>query len=120
MEDSTRKVKIITTEYDDKQNLLKWSIVDLETNKTVKLVIPAEDFGIKPEFPKDIGIKFCNDMKGKEINLVSKYIKQLSFQEMKDAGEEGVFEMKKELNQFPIYEAMVSEGLINENSIIRK
>lgn len=72
--EKTSRVKILDTDYNKELNLVQWKIQMLEDEKQLVLAWRGSDLGhalgITAIIPPDIMKKFCEDIKGKEINLV--------------------------------------------------
>tara|TARA_Y100000310_G_scaffold57488_2_gene52727 strand:+ start:53119 stop:53466 length:348 start_codon:yes stop_codon:yes gene_type:complete len=70
------RVKVLNTSYNKKNNLVKWHIKEVESDKETTLAWDGNDLGtalgIKKVIPPTAMKEFCNQMVGKEINLVMK------------------------------------------------
>ena len=72
----TDRVKILETKYDEEKDLFVWRIKFLHNSVDQSFCWPSVDLlsalGIKTEsaIPPEYLHKFCEDMKGKEINFI--------------------------------------------------
>ena len=66
------KVKILDMEYDEEEKIFIMRVFNTIKQEEVELAIRASDFGISSIVPIDTINYFCEQMKGKEKNLIIK------------------------------------------------
>ena len=74
-EEKPRKVKILDATYNEELKIVKWAIKDIETEKEVTVTFNETDllaFGFSRELTPDEIRFFCEELKGKEKNLLMK------------------------------------------------
>lgn len=104
----TRRVKILNTSFNEKNNLVKWLVKDAETGKEVTLSYVGDDL-IKAlnlkisHIPPDAMKDFCQKMIGKELSLVM--IPEKSLTDIESCKEEsGIQEISDTLDKYPYHE----------------
>lgn len=112
-----QKVTILDTKYTEDKDLVEW-IVKTTDDKEIVLAWPSSDLGealgiqgkIEPHHMK----KFCQDVKGKTINLVIEgQMKELP--NIKDMTNDQIEKISKELDRYCFHE--ISEELNREIEI---
>jgi hypothetical protein len=64
------KVKVIEVRYKRENNLFQMVVNKVESKEEVVLAIKGTDWGVTSKVPPEIIEKFCEEMKGKEKNLL--------------------------------------------------
>ena len=110
-----RRVKIENTEYNDKYNIVFWEMLDIGTGEKIcqawRGTDLGETLGIKGDIPPDLMRKFCDDMKGKELNLVMEGI-NIELPTSGDVANEQFEAVSKRFDEFPLDEVcrILTEG----------
>jgi hypothetical protein len=73
-QEKPKRVKILNASYNDVTNIVKWEIRDIKEKRELTLAWNSNDLGqalgIEQMIPPEAMSKFCEDMVGKEINLI--------------------------------------------------
>lgn len=106
MSDS-RRVRIENTEYNEKYKIVFWEMLDLSSNERIRQAWRSSDLaealGITQEISAKDMLKFCDDMIGKEINLVMQ-AKAGELPAMDSLSESDMAKLDKDLNNYPLSE----------------
>ena len=108
-----KKVKIIKSTYHEEKDIVEWLVEFVSDKKRVTMVWPSSDLGdalgIKQSIPKEAMKNFCKEIEGKEINLVIESdIKDIP--SFKDATNDQVDKLSKELDKYPFFESIEIQG----------
>ena len=117
-----KRVKILDASYVKEMRLVIWKIAIIDEDMVIRLAWRAGDLNqaldISIEIPDDLMAKFCNDIIGKELNLVMEgQCVELPDGKMKDLSHVEIRELEKHLDQFPIAE---SEAIIEAARIAQQ
>ena len=117
-----RKVKILDIIYEKQCNLFQLKVKEIEGQKEVVLAIKGTDWGVTPDISDEIIENFCNEMKGKEKNLLIE-VDNFSISEERKVKEnkdelipqEKLDSINRNIDEYPIDEIMNSITLKEEN-----
>jgi len=97
------KVKILDMEYDEEEKIFIMRVFNTIKQEEVELAIRASDFGISSIVPIDTINYFCEQMKGKEKNLIIK--EDLSrINKNEKLSDEKLLELDEGINKYPLEE----------------
>lgn len=103
-----KRVTIIDTKYTEDSNLVEW-IVREEDGKEIVLAWLGSDLGtalgITQEISPDQMRKFCQDVKGKTINLIIEgAMKEMP--NIKDMTTDQIHKLSNEMDKYPFHETI--------------
>jgi len=105
-----KRVKILQTEYVKRNDLVVWTIQILSDMKVIRMAWLGNDLaialGIKGKIEPYLMTKFCQDMVGKEINLVIDAVIKEPPTFSKDMDMKAIKDLHDELDKYPYYEVV--------------
>jgi hypothetical protein len=115
-----KKIRVLSTRFEKTSGMIYWKVLFLEDNKEMTLAWPKQDLvpallGNESFILPDEEIeKFCQNILGKEINLVIACDTQFP-DKVKDLSTEKIQKLAQDLDRFPFYEVCDDMGLIKKD-----